>query len=341
MLVACGAMEGSHKWIAVLMDLQNFFINAKDAITRPSPNPDAKANDVLQEALRNTQQAVEVALCNSFDTREAMNGKNGISELISTYNSAKNGSISPDTISDIAKWITSIVNIFGLNGEASPESEIIGWSGIEIPDNAKPYAESVSRLRDQLRLKARSAEGLTAHELESTIGGVAEVTGTQEPSSNSYQQVLQNFKAEATSLLSSPNLSKAILSLTDRVRDVDLWNCDIYLEDRENEPALIRPVTRELRAARQEKENRERAKQLAKTEREKQAAARAEKGRLSHLDMFRTSEYSAWDEDGIPTKDAEGVDITKSRDKKLRKDQAAQKKLHEAWTSANPANINS
>ena len=270
-----------------------------------------------------------------------MNGKNGMSELISTYNSAKNGSISSDTISAIANWITSIVNIFGLNGEASPNSEIIGWSGIEIPDSAKPYVESVSRLRDQLRSRARSAKGLTAQELQTTVGAIAEVPNDQESNSSSYQQVLQNFKAEATSLASSPNLSKAVLSLTDRIRDIDLWNCDIYLEDRENEPTLIRPVTRELRAARQEKEDRERAKQLAKAEREKQAAARAEKGRLSHLDMFRTSEYSAWNEEGIPTKDAEGVDVTKSREKKLRKDQAAQKKLHEAWISASGANVNS
>ena len=271
-----------------------------------------------------------------------MNGKNGISELISTYNSAKNGSISSDTTSDIAKWITRLVNIFGLNGEASPDSEIIGWSGIDIPDHAKPYVESVSRLRDQLRSRARSAKGLTAQELQTTVDAIADVAEDhQEPSargSSTYRQVLQNFKAEATALVPSPNLSTAILSLTDRVRDIDLWERDIYLEDREHdEPALIRPVTRELRAARREKEDRERAKRVVKAEREKQAAARAEKGRLSHLDMFRTGEYSAWNEEGIPTKDAEGVDVTKSRDKKLRKDQVAQKKLHEAWISANAA----
>lgn len=271
-----------------------------------------------------------------------MNGKNGISELISTYNSAKNGSISSDTTSDIAKWITRLVNIFGLNGEASPDSEIIGWSGIDIPDHAKPYVESVSRLRDQLRSRARSAKGLTAQELQTTVDAIADVAEDhQEPSargSSTYRQVLQNFKAEATALAPSPNLSTAILSLTDRVRDTDLWERDIYLEDREHdEPALIRPVTRELRAARREKEDRDRAKRVARAEREKQAAARAEKGRLSHLDMFRTGEYSAWNEEGIPTKDAEGVDVTKSRDKKLRKDQVAQKKLHEAWISANAA----
>jgi hypothetical protein len=34
--------------------------------------------------------------------------------------------------------------------------------------------------------------------------------------------------------------------------------------------------------------------------------------------MFRTSEYTAWDDEGMPTRDAAGEEITKSRAKKLR-----------------------
>ena len=270
-----------------------------------------------------------------------MNGKNGISELITEYNSSKSGTVSSDTIKDIAQWITSILNIFGLNGDAAIDSESIGWSGIEIPDTAKPYVETMSRMRDELRGKARSTEGLTQKEIKAIVEAIPAVVGSDDPTTGDFQQVMRDFKEEAISIKDSPNLSKEILALTDRIRNVDLWKCDVYLEDRENEPALIRPVTRELRAARHEKEDLSRQKQLAKEEREKQAAAKAEKGRLSHLDMFRTNEYSAWNEEGLPTKDAEGVNITKSRDKKLRKDQAAQKKLHEAWLAANVAKANS
>ena len=264
-----------------------------------------------------------------------MNGKNGISELISEYNSAKSGTVATDTVADIARWVTSMVNIFGLNGNAAADDQAIGWSGLDIPGPAKPYVESISQLRDELRGRARSAKGLTAQEIQNIVdGAVPKLADDQDPSTKPYRDVLQNFKADATSTKESSNISKDILALTDRIRNVDLWNCDVYLEDRENEPALIRPVTKELRAARQEKEDRERQKQLAKEEKEKQATARLEKGRLSHLDMFRTNEYSAWNDEGIPTQDAEGVQITKSRDKKLRKEQATQKKLHEAWVSA-------
>lgn len=47
--------------------------------------------------------------------------------------------------------------------------------------------------------------------------------------------------------------------------------------------------------------------------------------------MFRTEEYSEWDQEGLPLKDKEGVELTKSRTKKLKKDWERQKKLHEAW----------
>lgn len=270
-----------------------------------------------------------------------MNGKTGISELITEYNSSKSGTVSSNTVQDIAKWITSILNIFGLNGNAAIDSQSIGWSGIDIPDTAKPYVETISRMRDELRGKARSTEGLTQKDIKAVVEAIPAVVGSDDPTTGGLQKVMRDFKDEAISLEDSSNLSKEILTLTDRIRNVDLWKCDVYLEDRENEPALIRPVTRELRAARQEKEDLGRQKQLAKEEREKQAAAKAEKGRLNHLDMFRTNEYSAWNEEGLPTKDAEGVNITKSREKKLRKDQAAQKKLHETWLAANVAKANS
>ena len=50
--------------------------------------------------------------------------------------------------------------------------------------------------------------------------------------------------------------------------------------------------------------------------------------------MFRTSEYSEWDDDDLPTKDAAGEELTKSRTKKVRKDWERQKKLHEMWLAS-------
>jgi cysteinyl-tRNA synthetase len=55
----------------------------------------------------------------------------------------------------------------------------------------------------------------------------------------------------------------------------------------------------------------------------------AEQAKIDPKDMFRTEEYSAWDADGVPTKDAKGDEVTKGKSKKLRKEWEKQKKLFE------------
>ncbi|KAL8821922.1 MAG: hypothetical protein Q9191_007216 [Dirinaria sp. TL-2023a] len=312
--------------------LNNFFINARDALEKSVPGSD-QANHKLQEALETAQTAVYDALCDSFDTRTAMVR---ISTLVTEYNSTEKAAIGTTTTSKIAKWITSMVNTFGLNENSTPDSALIGWSGVDVPEISKPFVTAISKIRDELRLKARSSSGLSTQEVKELESKLPDVKADEPAATALYQQTLRKFKSDMAALTESRDLSKQVLALCDRVRDVDLWSTGIYLEDRDGQPALIRPVTRELRAARAEKEERERQKQAAKEEREKQAAAKADKGRLSHLDMFRTHEYSAWNEEGLPTRDRAGAEITKSREKKLRKEWAAQKKLHEAWTKSNP-----
>lgn len=62
---------------------------------------------------------------------------------------------------------------------------------------------------------------------------------------------------------------------------------------------------------------------------EQKRLERLEKGRVAPEDMFRTDEFSEWDDAGLPTKDREGNEVNKSRSKKLAKEFAAQKKCVE------------
>ena len=153
----------------------------------------------------------------------------------------------------------------------------------------------------------------------------------------SFKDVFKTFNEDLNELTTSQELVKDVRQLCDDLRDVSLFDRGVYLEDRENRPALIRPVTKELRAARIEKEERARQKQKAKEEREKEALTKADKGRLSHQVMFRTEEYSAWDGEGMPTHEKDGEEITKSKRKKLQKEWEKQKRIHEAWLKANSA----
>ncbi len=317
----------------------NDIIDNKDEIKRPEDSelaaqqPNVPRDIRISETLTQAKNDVYKALCDSFDTPQVMQI---ISELITEYNSTDKKAITTEQTLEVARWVTSIVNMFGLNGSAKLDDGSIGWSGIGIPEYAKPYLVAVSRSRDILRQQARTSDGLLTRQLKDIVTPAKIGAPSAEPEAAPYQEVLSKFQNDVASLEDSERLSKDILQLCDRVRDVDLWDLGIYLEDRADDlPAIIRPVTKELRATRMEQAAKEEQKRIAKAEREKDAAARADKGKLSHLDMFRTAEYSVWDEEGLPLKDHEGNEITKSKTKKLKKDWERQKKLHEAWQKAN------
>ncbi|KAL8724228.1 MAG: hypothetical protein Q9181_006919 [Wetmoreana brouardii] len=312
--------------------VNNFFIKVNDVLDRQDPEKHDKVDQGMGRALQQAKDDIYNALCDSFNTPLAMRT---ISELISEYNSSDKSVVGSEQLLEIARWITSIVNMFGLNGSAKADDNSIGWSGIGLPDYAKPYLSSISRMRDTLRQNARSSGALDRQKLKDIAGLAHDRHPPESDQAAPYQAVLSTFRNDVSSLHDSERLSKDILQLCDRIRDIDLWNLGIYLEDRaDGQPALIRPVTKELRAAKAEQEAKEAQSRKAKEERDKEAAAKTDKGKLSHLDMFRTAEYSAWDEQGLPVKDAAGEEVTKTKSKKLRKDWERQRKLHEAWLKA-------
>lgn len=309
--------------------VNNFFIKMKD----PSALQGSGTDTSLATALETAKNTVHESLCDSFNTAGAMQA---ISDLITKYNSADKSAVNPKDVEAAARFVTSIVNVFGLNGASTADSTEIGWSGIDVPEEAKPFLYPLSSMRDSLRQAARSKEGVNSEQVSQIVTQDPSATAETEVSeaAKPYATLLTNFRTRVTSLESSDNIGKEILTLCDRVRDIDLFDVGIYLEDRDNQPALVRPVTRELIQARQEKAARAQQKLAEKANKEKEALQRLEKGKLSHLEMFRTNEYSAWDDEGLPTRDAAGEEINKTRGKKLRKDWERQKKLHEAWLAS-------
>ncbi|KAF2087581.1 cysteinyl-tRNA synthetase [Saccharata proteae CBS 121410] len=318
--------------------LNNFFLKLKDLERHPSPANQASAKDdsALLEAFQTAQADLDKALCDSFDTPTAMLV---ISRLITEYNSAgfNKAVLSDETVLTIGRWVTRIVTIFGLDGNASlADANRIGWSGIDIPAPAVPFVYPLSRLRDAVRegakagtLSAPTATDLTHRDQPAKV---------QDAASLPYAEALSQFQEDVRSLADKQAPAKDFLALCDRLRDVSLWDLGIYLEDRDNSHALVRPLSADLIAAREQKDAQAAAKAAAKEKREKEEAEKkrqlAEKARLSHLEMFRTSEYSAWDEEGMPVRDAKGEELPKSRLKKLRKEWERQKKAHEEWVKS-------
>jgi cysteinyl-tRNA synthetase len=306
----------------------NFFYKVRDLEVNPSSGTIGSEDDKVTKSFEAAKSKLHNALADSFDTPTAMRA---ISNLITEYNSADRSRLSDNISFDIGRWITRIVRIFGLDGSADPSDGGIGWSGIDIPSEAKDSVYAVSRERDQIRQHAIA--GNLSDDILQSIISQHKPTPQQDTSSLPYEQVLSSFQNQVRDLSSKKAPAKDYLNLCDQLRDIHLWDLGIYLEDRENAPAMVRPLTADLQAARSQKEEIARQKAEAKLKRERDDAEKkarlAEQAEIDPKVMFRTEEYSAWDDEGLPTKDREGADVSKGKYKKLKKEWEKQKKLFE------------
>ncbi|TKA83564.1 hypothetical protein B0A55_00379 [Friedmanniomyces simplex] len=267
------------------------------------------------------------ALCDSFDTPTAMRI---ISDLVTFYNSQKPNNV-PDIIAlDLGRWVTEMVAMFGLDPHHKPGQ--LGWSGLDIPDRARAFVVPLAQMRDRVREQAKSGA------VDITTLGKFDDKDTIYASNQPYANAFADFQRKLIQLGEQHAPAKDFLAACDYVRDKELWDLDIYLEDRDGLPALIRPLSQSLREERASRDaasaSKAAAKDKAKAEAEAAEQKKLEQGELSQLEMFRTSEYSAWDAEGLPTHDAQGKEVAKSRGKKLRKEWERQRKLHEGWVAA-------
>lgn len=318
--------------------VDNFFLNALDGIERSAS--DSRQPATMAEPVQTAEAKVRAALLRSFGTREAMYA---ISELITTYNSADKSNFSLGDHHAPAAFVTRIVNIFGLNGDNSASSTALGWEGLALSENVQMFLRPLSGARDQLR-QAAIARTITPEKVQEIVSSIAipESAFNNRPQRPSPARALSDFRGSALAVseraaTSDADLNKEILALCDRVRDFDLWQLDIYLEDQESGVARVRPVTEGLRAARREKEDRTRLKEEAKKKRDQEAQEKLMKGKLQPQQMFRSPnshEFGEWDGDGVPTKSRDGEALPPSRIKKLKKEWTLQGKAHEKWLDA-------
>ncbi|KAI9203862.1 tRNA synthetases class I (C) catalytic domain-containing protein [Polychytrium aggregatum] len=156
-----------------------------------------------------------------------------------------------------------------------------------------------------------------------------------------YLRALSSFRDGIRELSQKKADHRELLALCDKLRDIDLVELGVALDDREDgKGALVKLVDKELLLKqRQEKLEREQQKQREKEARLQQAHAKKleklAKGQTPPEQMFKNEEglklYSKWDEKGLPTHDIGGEEISKSKGKKLQKEYDAQVKLHEEY----------
>ncbi|KAG7134867.1 cysteine--tRNA ligase like protein [Verticillium longisporum] len=338
--------------------VSNFFANIKARVLDQSSAPsegvkslsvsDDSPKSGLAAELEKAKKEMHDALSNSFDTPQAMRI---IQDLIGTANLQLADEDSVAALEAIARWITQIVGIFGLDENAQPPYSGIGWvaqplaAGSDLKEAVKPLASAYETVAADVKALNLSSESISSlleqqnpeAEFKAVVDrGVRDTDQLAYPYARAVSRLRDELRKAVSS--ASPESKKAILALTDRIRDDDLTNVGVYLDDRlEGKPSLIKFVpASELIAARNEKLAREaekaRAKEEAKRAKEQAEAAKWEKAKVAPADLFRSDDrYAEWDAEGLPTKLKDGSEVPKSQLKKLQKDLQKQKKAHDEY----------
>ncbi|KAK9480050.1 tRNA synthetases class I (C) catalytic domain-containing protein [Lipomyces japonicus] len=238
------------------------------------------------------QKRVHEAFCDNLSTPVALTAIGDLVSKANVYVSTTKADVSVAALREVARWITKILSNLGFDGR---EDEI-GWA---------------------------SAAGSSSN----TGASVEEVALP-------YVQALSRYRDEVRSNAISKAPYVDFLNASDRVRDEDLLELGVSLQDREGQNSLIAFVPKEeLLRQKFEKEAKEKEKiekkRKAKEAEEKRIRERLLKGKADPNTLFRTAEFSAWNQEtGLPTADKDGEPLSKGRLKKLQKEYDVQLKLH-------------
>ncbi|KOG96928.1 cysteine--tRNA ligase DI49_4500 [Saccharomyces eubayanus] len=244
------------------------------------------------------ESKVHLAFCDNLSTPVVLKTLSELVTKSNTYISTAGSALKIEPLIAICNYVTRILRIIGFPSR----SDNLGW-----------IAQSDSNEQS---------------------------SGSLEDTVMPYVKCLSTFRDEVRSLAIKKAEPKEFLQLTDKIRNEDLLNLNIALDDRNGQSALIKFLTNdeklEIVKLNEEKLANEEAKRQKKLEqqklREQKENERKLKAQTKPQDMFKdVGLYSAWDEQGLPTKDKDGNDVTKSMTKKLKKQWEQQRKLHEEY----------
>ncbi|CUS24362.1 LAQU0S15e02784g1_1 [Lachancea quebecensis] len=244
------------------------------------------------------QDKVHSAFCDNLSTPVALKHLSELVTKANLYITSAGSDIRIEPLLDVVRYITKILQVIGFPSR----EDSLGWLDV--------------------------------------TGSESQSSGNREELVMPYVKCLSNFRDDVRRLAIDKASSAEFLKLTDRVRDNDILDLNVSIDDRSDQASLVKFLTNdekeEYKKQIMEKDQRQREKEAKKMEqarqREVKEAERRQKAQLSPKDMFRNPElYSEWDGEGLPVKDKDGVDITKSMLKKLKKQWEQQKKLHEEY----------
>lgn len=277
--------------------LNEFFLNVKHQLRQlPAEGVESftKWNDeekALNQVLLTAKEKVHEALCNSIDTKSSMAVLFDLITDTNKYIDKMKPNLNRQLLENIMGFITDILNAFGVNDT----KKSLGFG---------------------------SAASAGVENLEECL--------------LPYLEAFSHFRENVRDIGRNKNIAD-LLKLCDSIRDRVLPCLGVKLEDHEGEPTIIKLMDKDiLMKEMKAKEELEEKKRKEKEERlemqRKEAEERDKRNSVPPSEMFKNdSNYSQFDEEGIPTHDNQGEPLSKSSLKNLKKKHATQKKNYEKW----------
>ena len=240
---------------------------------------------------------VNEALMDDFDTPRAITSLLELIRECNKYSEADGSLVSTSLLTNVARYVTSILKVFGLVQDSSDigfpfDSSSGSGSGASKEQILSPLLDVLTKFRENVRIAAISGD---------------------------TNAVLA--AADALRDIVLPDLGVRMEDKGSGLSVVTVWKLD--------DPAV-------LKKERALKEEAKLAKELQKLELLKKQKEKDEKAKMSPTLMFldQTSLYSVFDPiSGMPTHDKAGEPLSKGVIKKLQKDYDKQKESHDKYNS--------
>ncbi|XP_077177658.1 cysteine--tRNA ligase, cytoplasmic isoform X1 [Paroedura picta] len=281
--------------------MNEFFLNVKDTLRAPVDvtgqfekwdNQEIELN----KSFFDKKAAIHEALCDNIDTRAVLEEMRSLVSQCNSYIAGKKSARQMPNrmlLENISMYLTQMFKIFGaIEGDEANIGFPVAGSGQNV-------------------------------NLESTV--------------MPYLQILSEFREGIRQIARDKKVSE-VLQLCDSLRDDVLPEHGVRFEDHDGLPTVVKLVDRDtLLKEREEKkkieEEKTRKKEAAARKKEEQEAAKLAKMKIPPGEMFKSErdKYSKFDENGFPTHDMEGKELSKGQMKKLKKLYEVQEKLHKEY----------
>lgn len=301
--------HGMKEAVSIDRTFTDFFGNLKATLRETGKDDMAakqlRASEVdleLSKELERCQRKVHECFTDNFDTPGALLEIQNLIRSTNAYMGTGGKNSNASLLESIGRYIIRIFRVLGLISESLGDLSYGEDGAVEGSSRefvVAPVLDAFSSFRDEIRKAARKEKS---------------------------------------------EVSREILALCDSVRDETLPPLGVRLEDRGIDRASVwkledaATLVMELNRKKEEEQKRRDEKEKQRAAKEAKLKLELEQGRVSPSEMFRQGgyegQYSSFNELGLPTRDKDGKELSKSAVKSLLKARARQEKLHTKYLAA-------